>query len=88
MLQVHEREEDMDFLLLLCKKLLHESSRGTKLILMSATISIDAFHDYFSFPIYNSSKFKLIQKDNSIINCLLPILMFRCPRRAGSARNR
>jgi HrpA-like RNA helicase len=47
--EVHEREEDMDFLLLLCKKLLPEASRTTKLILMSATIQINEFRDYFNF---------------------------------------
>ena len=50
--EVHEREEDMDFLLLLCKKLLNDgSSRGTKLVLMSATINHEAFMKYMSFPV-------------------------------------
>ena len=35
--EVHEREEDMDLVMLLVKKLLFTNSRGTKLILMSAT---------------------------------------------------
>jgi len=47
--EVHEREEDMDFLLLLCKKLLPEASLTTKLILMSATIHVSDFRDYFTY---------------------------------------
>ncbi len=47
--EVHERSEDMDFLLLLCKKLITSNSRYVKLILMSATINVQAFRDYFSF---------------------------------------
>jgi len=47
--EVHEREEDMDFLLLLCKKLLPEASRTTKLVLMSATINTLDFKSYLTF---------------------------------------
>ena len=36
--EVHEREEDMDLVMLICKKLLLTNSRGTKLILMLATM--------------------------------------------------
>ncbi len=61
--EVHEREEDMDFLLLLCKKLLHEgASRGTKLVLMSATINVDDFASYFSFPIDKSGEVSSLYK--------------------------
>ena len=49
--EVHEREQDMDFLLLLCKKLITSNSRHVKLILMSATIQVSEFQDYFSWPI-------------------------------------
>ena len=46
--EVHEREEDMDLVMLICKKLLFTNSRGTKLILMSATMNHRTFVDYFS----------------------------------------
>eukprot|EP00092_Neocalanus_flemingeri_P009551 GFUD01010280.1.p1 GENE.GFUD01010280.1~~GFUD01010280.1.p1 ORF type:complete len:1519 (+),score=509.70 GFUD01010280.1:91-4647(+) len=46
--EVHEREEDMDLVMLLSKKLLFTNSRGTKLILMSATMNDQKFCDYFS----------------------------------------
>merc|ERR1719357_540837 len=46
--EVHEREEDMDLVMLLCKKLLFTNSRGTKLILMSATMDDQKFCDYFA----------------------------------------
>ena len=46
--EVHEREEDMDVVMLICKKLLLTNSRGTKLILMSATLDQSKFQSYFS----------------------------------------
>ena len=46
--EVHEREEDMDLVMLLCKKLLKTNSRGTKLILMSATLDEFKLTSYFS----------------------------------------
>ena len=46
--EVHEREEDMDLVMLICKKLLLTYSRGTKLILMSATMNHITFVNYFS----------------------------------------
>ena len=54
--EVHEREEDMDFLLLLCKKLMRSNATGVKLILMSATISIDKLVDYFTTPMPSGRK--------------------------------
>lgn len=56
--EVHEREEDMDFLLLLCKKFVRTNSRGVKLILMSATINVDDFRNYFSWKIHPTGQFK------------------------------
>ena len=47
--EVHEREEDMDLVMLICKKLLFTNSRATKLILMSATMEDLKFTNYFSF---------------------------------------
>ena len=47
--EVHEREEDMDLVMLICKKLLFTNSPATKLILMSATMDDLKFRNYFSF---------------------------------------
>ncbi|KAL0112947.1 hypothetical protein PUN28_012296 [Cardiocondyla obscurior] len=49
--EVHERDEDMDFLLLIVKKLLRTNSTMVKVILMSATIDVDKFSTYFTTPI-------------------------------------
>ena len=46
--EVHEREEDMDVVMLICKKLLLTNSRDTKLILMSATLDQSKFQSYFA----------------------------------------
>ncbi|GAB1862348.1 Putative ATP-dependent RNA helicase TDRD9 [Camponotus japonicus] len=51
--EVHERDEDMDFLLLVVKKLLRTNSTEIKVILMSATIDVDKFAVYFSSPVEN-----------------------------------
>uniref|UniRef100_A0A3B4T453 ATP-dependent RNA helicase TDRD9 n=1 Tax=Seriola dumerili TaxID=41447 RepID=A0A3B4T453_SERDU len=49
--KVHERTEEMDFLLLVLRKLLHSNSRYVKIILMSATINCRQFAEYFGTPI-------------------------------------
>ena len=46
--EVHERDEDIDLVMLLCRKLLFSNSRGTKLVLMSATMDDMKFCEYFS----------------------------------------
>uniref|UniRef100_A0A8C8R6E9 ATP-dependent RNA helicase TDRD9 n=1 Tax=Pelusios castaneus TaxID=367368 RepID=A0A8C8R6E9_9SAUR len=51
--EVHERTEEMDFLLLVVRKLLRTNSRFVKVILMSATINCKEFADYFAVPIRN-----------------------------------
>ncbi|KAL6256192.1 hypothetical protein P5V15_012308 [Pogonomyrmex californicus] len=51
--EVHERDEDMDFLLLVVRKLLRTTSTMVKVILMSATIDVDKFAAYFSTPVEN-----------------------------------
>ena len=51
--EVHERDEDMDFLLLVVRKLLRTNSAMVKVILMSATIDVDKFSSYFSTPVEN-----------------------------------
>ncbi|OAD56842.1 putative ATP-dependent RNA helicase spindle-E [Eufriesea mexicana] len=51
--EVHERDQDMDFLLLVVRKLLHTNSRSVKVILMSATFEVEKFAKYFSSPVGN-----------------------------------
>ncbi|XP_016070378.1 PREDICTED: putative ATP-dependent RNA helicase TDRD9 [Miniopterus natalensis] len=51
--EVHERTEEMDFLLLVVRKLLRTNSRFVKVILMSATINCREFADYFAVPVQN-----------------------------------
>ncbi|XP_072819932.1 ATP-dependent RNA helicase TDRD9 isoform X1 [Vicugna pacos] len=51
--EVHERTEEMDFLLLVVRKLLRTNSRFVKVILMSATINCEEFADYFAIPVQN-----------------------------------
>ncbi|XP_074547476.1 ATP-dependent RNA helicase TDRD9 isoform X2 [Halichoeres trimaculatus] len=49
--EVHARTEEMDFLLLVLRKLLHSNSRYVKIILMSATINCREFAEYFGTPV-------------------------------------
>uniref|UniRef100_A0A182P258 Probable ATP-dependent RNA helicase spindle-E n=1 Tax=Anopheles epiroticus TaxID=199890 RepID=A0A182P258_9DIPT len=51
--EVHEREVDMDFLLIIIRRLL-ATMRNTKIILMSATIESSEFAHYFKIPGPNS----------------------------------
>lgn len=51
--EVHERDEEIDFLLLVVRKLLRTNSTTVKVILMSATIDVDKFAQYFSTPVEN-----------------------------------
>ncbi|XP_062122470.1 probable ATP-dependent RNA helicase spindle-E [Drosophila sulfurigaster albostrigata] len=46
--EVHERDEDMDFLLIVVRRLLALNSRHVKVILMSATIDANEFCKYFA----------------------------------------
>nr|XP_051690899.1 ATP-dependent RNA helicase TDRD9 isoform X2 [Oryctolagus cuniculus] len=54
--EVHERTEEMDFLLLVVRKLLRTNSRFVKVVLMSATINCQEFADYFAVPVQNKMK--------------------------------
>lgn len=65
--EVHERDEDMDFLLLVVKKLLRTNSSTVKVILMSATIDVKKLAEYFSSPVENK---------------LLPALIIDIPQRS------
>ncbi|XP_066428512.1 ATP-dependent RNA helicase TDRD9 [Eleutherodactylus coqui] len=51
--EVHERTEEMDFLLMIVRKLLRTNSGMVKVILMSATINCREFADYFAVPVLN-----------------------------------
>lgn len=51
--EVHERDQEMDFLILLIRKFLRTNSRSVKVILMSATINCQRFANYFSTPVAN-----------------------------------
>ncbi|XP_056089120.1 ATP-dependent RNA helicase TDRD9 [Rhinichthys klamathensis goyatoka] len=51
--EVHERTEELDFLLLVIRKLLRSNSRYVKVILMSATINCAEFAEYFGTLIRN-----------------------------------
>ncbi|XP_070385841.1 ATP-dependent RNA helicase TDRD9-like isoform X1 [Dermacentor albipictus] len=50
--EVHERDQETDFLLLVVRKFLRSNSRGVKVILMSATINVDYFAEYFSSSLF------------------------------------
>lgn len=51
--EIHERDQDLDFLLLVVKKLLQTNSSLVKVILMSATIDVKRFAEYFSTRVMN-----------------------------------
>ncbi|XP_005191065.1 probable ATP-dependent RNA helicase spindle-E [Musca domestica] len=45
--EVHERDQEMDFLLIVVRRLLATTSKHVKIILMSATINTNEFANYF-----------------------------------------
>uniref|UniRef100_A0A1A9UTM0 Probable ATP-dependent RNA helicase spindle-E n=1 Tax=Glossina austeni TaxID=7395 RepID=A0A1A9UTM0_GLOAU len=47
--EVHERDQEMDFLLFVVRRLLTTNSKQVKIILMSATINSMEFSNYFKF---------------------------------------
>ncbi|WAR19603.1 TDRD9-like protein [Mya arenaria] len=49
--QVHERDQDTDFSLLVVRKLLRTNSRHTRVVLMSATFDSMMFAQYFALPV-------------------------------------
>ncbi|XP_011376782.1 ATP-dependent RNA helicase TDRD9 [Pteropus vampyrus] len=73
--EVHERTEEMDFLLLVVRKLLRTNSRFVKVVLMSATINCKEFADYFAVPVQNKMKpahiFEVEGQPHSIEECYL-----------------
>lgn len=49
--EVHERDQEMDFCLLVVRKFLHTVSRDVKVVLMSATFDVTMFGAYFATSI-------------------------------------
>ncbi|NXL38850.1 TDRD9 helicase, partial [Glaucidium brasilianum] len=54
--EVHERTEEMDFVLLVIRKLLRTNSQSVKVILMSASLSCKELADYFALPVHGGLK--------------------------------
>ncbi|XP_071496010.1 ATP-dependent RNA helicase TDRD9-like [Diadema antillarum] len=52
--EVHERDQNTDFAMLVVRKLQRTRSRHVKVILMSATIETSLFGDYFAIPVHGS----------------------------------
>lgn len=52
--EIHERDMESDFLMLVVRKLSRTISRDTSIVLMSATVDVDMFADYFSTPVGDS----------------------------------
>ncbi|GAB6026076.1 hypothetical protein CHUAL_012279 [Chamberlinius hualienensis] len=46
--EVHERNQDVDFLMIVVRKLMRANSKNTKVIIMSATLNAEVYADYFS----------------------------------------
>ncbi|KAG5889433.1 hypothetical protein JTB14_032766 [Gonioctena quinquepunctata] len=53
--EVHERNQDLDFLMLIVRRLLFTNSPRTRVILMSATIEAEEFAHYFRSQSMNTS---------------------------------
>lgn len=51
--EIHERDQHLDFLLLVVKRLLQTNSRQVKVILMSATFDVMKFARYFPIKVEN-----------------------------------
>ncbi|KAL5008137.1 hypothetical protein ScPMuIL_013718 [Solemya velum] len=49
--EVHERDKETDFALLVVRRFLRTNSRHVKVILMSATLDSDIFAQYFALPV-------------------------------------
>lgn len=56
--EIHERDMDMDFVLLILRRLLSAKHTGTKLILMSATMETESISKYFMNHFSPQSEFK------------------------------
>lgn len=56
--EVHERDVNIDFLLIVIRKMLSQNSPNTKIILMSATMNTEHFSDYFTVTLEDESVFQ------------------------------
>lgn len=65
--EVHERDINIDFLLILIKKYISDNP-NVKVILMSATISTQLFQDYFSLKEDNTPKVPIFEIKEHIFN--------------------
>lgn len=74
--EVHERTEEMDFLMIVVRKLLWSNSRNVKIILMSATIEADLFSKYFMIPRANNELLAPIIKVNPVLNPIYKVSEF------------
>jgi len=54
--EIHEREEDMDFLILVVRRFMRTNSRNVKVILMSATMDKNRFVQYFEYRVGNPNQ--------------------------------
>ncbi|KAK4028743.1 hypothetical protein OUZ56_021762 [Daphnia magna] len=55
--EVHERDEDTDFLLLVVRKFLRHTRTTTKVFLMSVTFDADKLGQYFNSPVIGNFPF-------------------------------
>lgn len=51
--EAHERDIDIDFLLIVVRRMLSNNARNTKIILMSATMDTEKFASFFQVPLYD-----------------------------------
>ncbi|XP_055923260.1 probable ATP-dependent RNA helicase spindle-E [Eupeodes corollae] len=65
--EVHERDQDMDFLLIVIRRLMMTNSRNVKVILMSATINTGEFADYFRFGRTPAPVIKVDSRRNFVV---------------------
>ncbi|KAM6444997.1 ATP-dependent RNA helicase TDRD9 [Rhynochetos jubatus] len=88
--EVHERTEEMDFLLLVIRKLLCTNSQSVKVILMSASINCKEFADYFALTVPNGLNpacvFKVEGKPYAIEEYYLDDLKHTVPFKLPSQR--
>ncbi|CAI9737997.1 ATP-dependent RNA helicase TDRD9-like [Octopus vulgaris] len=52
--EIHERDQETDFCILIVRKFLRSVSRGIRVILMSATLDSEMFANYFALPVRNT----------------------------------
>eukprot|EP00924_Labyrinthula_sp_SR-Ha-C_P006105 maker-scaffold_54-snap-gene-0.39-mRNA-1 protein AED:0.24 eAED:0.24 QI:0/0/0/1/1/1/3/0/1137 len=63
--EIHERDVNIDFLLVLIKKMLMEKDLRIKIVLMSATVSVEKFRKYF-LDVVPKEKVSVVQIEGSL----------------------